>query len=194
VVGFYDARDLPACAGSLGPLTGTLGPLTGTLGPLTGTASVSGDGWVMHDACMVGFKRSDGDSLAARTLLQIGGGSECWARQVSATGLQFSGCANHAAEIAVSGTQQIASSLVCAAVRTGGSSARSYCNGGCFSRITSAAWKTADSPWYLGRSAAAAADRILPGGVRFVLLLNRALTPSEVAAVARWRCAGWGWT
>jgi hypothetical protein len=31
-----------------------------------------------------------------------------------------------------------------------------------------------------------ASDLVLPGGVRFVLLLNRALSDSEVAAVARW--------
>jgi hypothetical protein len=197
VVGFYDARDLAACSGNC-----SWSPRLGSLGPLTGTASVSSDGWIMNPrmatasstgitgsqayTSIVGFKLSSGGDAALRTLTQIGGLSQCRAQLLSATGLRFSGCVDALADTNVSPAQQTASSHVWAVMHDGGSSARSYWNGAYFSHTTASTWSTADGPLYVGRSAAGASSDVLPGGVRFVLLVNRALTQSEVAAVARW--------
>jgi hypothetical protein len=197
VVGFYDARDLTTCSS-----TCSWSPRAGFIGSLTGTASVSGDGWVMNPrmataistgiagtqsfTSIVGFKLSSAGTDALRTLVQIGSFSQCRAQQLSASGLRYSGCVDSPADIEIMSAQQTASSHVWAVVHDGGKSARSYWNGAYFTHTTPSTWSTADGPLYVGRSAAGSSDQVLPGGVRFVLLLNRALTQSEVAAVARW--------
>jgi hypothetical protein len=66
----------------------------------------------------------------------------------------------------------------------GSTTVRSFWNGAYFTYSTPSTWSTEDGPLYLGRSIAS--DLGLPGGVRFVLLLNRALSDSEAARVARW--------
>ena len=70
-------------------------------------------------------------------------------------------------------------------MNSGGNTARSYWNGAYFSDTT-ASLSTDNGPLYVGRSATGASDLVLPGGVRFVLLLNRALSDSEAARVALW--------
>jgi len=195
VVGFFDARDLAACSGNC-----SWTPRAGSLGPLTGTATVGSDGWVMNPrmsttgntgitgsqayTSMVGFKLSSGGDAALRTLVQIGGSSQCRAQLVTAAGLRFSGCVDAPADITAA--QQTSSSHVWAVMHDGGTTARSYWNGAYFTHTTSSTWSTADGPLYVGRSVTSASTLVLPGGVRFVLLLNRALSGSEVAAVARW--------
>ena len=204
VVGFYDARDLTSCSG-----TCSWTPRAGTLGPLTGTASIGSDGWVMDPrmssssntgiagsqayTSMVGFKLSDGLSSANRMLVQIGGVNGCRTQLVSASvhsaglaSLRFSGCGSDDSDISISAADQIASSHVWATIHEGGTIARSYWNGAYFNHTTSSTWNTANSPLYVGRRFSGAADMIFPGGVRFVLLLNRALSHSELAQVARW--------
>jgi hypothetical protein len=135
---------------------------------------------------IVGFKLSIGGDAALRTLVQIGNSAQCRSQQLSAAGLRFSGCVNAPADIEITSAQQTASSHVWAVIHDGDTSARSYWNGAYFAHSTPSKWSTADGPLYVGRSAVGVSDQVLPGGVRFVLLLNRALTQSEVAAVARW--------
>jgi hypothetical protein len=201
VVGFYDARDLNACDGIC-----SWSPRAGFLGPLSGSATISGDGWVMNPrmvsarttgitgsqayTSIVGFNLSSGAGAAQRMLVQIGGSGQyqCRAQLLSADNLRFSGCGDdHDPEnIVITPTQQTASSHLWAVMHDSGNLARSYWNGRHETHTTTSTWNTVDSPLFVGRSVTGPSDLMLQGGIRFVLLLNRALTQSEVAAVARW--------
>ncbi len=201
IVGFYDARDLNACDGIC-----SWTPRAGFLGALSGSATISGDGWVMNPrmvsarttgitgsqayTSIVAFNLSSGAGAAQRMLVQIGGSDQyqCRAQLLSAENLRFSGCGDdHAPEnIRITPTQQTASSHLWAVMHDSGNLARSYWNGRHETHTTTSTWNTVDSPLFVGRSVTGPSDLMLQGGIRFVLLLNRALTQSEVAAVARW--------
>jgi hypothetical protein len=148
-----------------------------------GSVGVTGSGAYTS---MLGFKLTSSSDNALRTLVQIGSSSQCRAQIVVANGLQYSGCVDSADSIVFSADLQTTSSHIWAVMHDGETAARSYWNGAYFSHTTATTWNTADGPLYLGRSVAGVSSHVLPGGARWLLVLNRALNQRELAAVARW--------
>jgi hypothetical protein len=197
VVGFYDARDLTACRG-----TCSWTPRAGFIGPLIGTADIKGDGWVMAPrfssaentgivgdqpyTAIVAFKDVDSyPDTSFRTLTYLGGSSVQGYRLqlLTNTLLSHSGSLSDTS-VSFNGMRQQSGHLW-ASTYLGGQRTTQYWNGATYSQnVSGPAWNTDNTPLQVG--ATSGQPWQLKGGIKFVLIANRALSASEVAAVAQW--------
>ncbi len=197
VVGFYDARDLTACIG-----TCSWAPRAGFIGPLTGTATISGDGWVMIPrfsstgntgivgdqpyTAVVAFKDTDEyPDNPVRSLTYLGGGGPQGYRLQFASNLLL----GHSGSLSDTSVyyNRLQSSHLWASTYLGGQNTTQYWNGAEYAlKVGGPVWNTVPGPLQVGAVNGQAFFENFRGGIKFVLIMNRALTQSEVAAVARW--------